>query len=198
MHRPVYKRRRSTREDRATAAKSDMSRRNPSRSAPRASHATAIRPTPYDGAPMIRNQLDGLRATSGMRRSSHAAAASASLQASRSSARTRSHGTTTECAGPASANAAPPRRSSCLREIDPRSRRSSLATTRHPARRATASASELEWWYRLPANRQLPTMASASISTSHRGSRNPWTTMKPEAGRMSPKISPCTLATTAP
>ena len=48
-----------------------------------------------------------------------------------------------------------------------------------------------------PASCQSPTMASASISTSQRGSRNPLTTMKPEAGRISPKTSPCTLATTA-
>jgi len=37
---------------------------------------------------------------------------------------------------------------------------------------------------------QLPTMASASISTRQRGSRNPRTTMKPVTGRISPNTSP--------
>jgi hypothetical protein len=50
----------------------------------------------------------------------------------------------------------------------------------------------------LPTNRQLPTTASTSISTSQRGSRNPWTTMKPVAGRILPKASPCTCATASP
>jgi hypothetical protein len=50
----------------------------------------------------------------------------------------------------------------------------------------------------VPMNRQLPTTASTSISTSQRGSRNPWTTMKPVAGRILPKASPCTCATASP
>jgi hypothetical protein len=37
--------------------------------------------------------------------------------------------TSTECAGPASSDACAPRRSSCLREIDPRSRRSSTSAS---------------------------------------------------------------------
>jgi hypothetical protein len=56
-------------------------------------------------------------------------------------------------------------------------------------------------WYSSPyaqPNRQLPTTASTSISTSQRGSRNPWTMMKPVAGRIVPNASPCTCATASP
>ena len=63
----------------------------------------------------------------------------------------------------------------------------------HAARRAEAGGRD-RW---RPGLLHRPIIASASISTNHRGSKSPATTMPVVAGRTSPNTSPCALPTSS-